>query len=69
MLKDFGIKDVCLHSLRHSNITIQLAAGIPIKTVSARAGHSSTKVTADIYAHMIKSSDREAANVLDSILG
>lgn len=34
-----------------------------------RAEYGSTKVTADIYAHMIKSSDREAANALDSVLG
>lgn len=69
MLQDFNIKDVNLHSLRHSNITIQLAAGVPLKTVSVRAGHSSTKVTSEIYAHMIKSSDQDAADRLDSILG
>ena len=68
MLQEFGLKDVTIHSLRHSNITIQLAAGVPLKTVSARAGHSTTKVTADIYAHMITSSDREAASTIDKVL-
>ena len=63
-----GLKRVCLHSLRHSNITFQLAAGVPLKIVSARAGHSTTQITADIYAHMIKSSDRQAATALQKFL-
>lgn len=53
----------------YTNISLQIAAGVPLKTVSARAGHSNTKVTADIYAHMIQSSDRAAADKLGEILG
>ena len=67
-LERAGLRKVCIHSLRHSNITIQLAAGVPLKTVSVRAGHSTTKITADIYAHMIQSSDVQAACALEKIL-
>lgn len=67
--RKFELPDVTIHSLRHTNISLQIAAGVPLKTVSARAGHSTTKVTADIYAHMIQSSDRAAADKLGEILG
>jgi integrase len=43
--------------------------GVPLKTISARTGHSTIKFTADIYAHMIQSSDRAAADKLGEILG
>ena len=56
-----------LHSLRHTNISIQLAAGVPLVTVSVRAGHSRTSTTSDIYSHIIQSSDRQAAETLNSI--
>jgi len=33
------------HSLRHTNITLQIAAGVSLRTISARAGHSLTSTT------------------------
>lgn len=68
-IKELNLPDVNLHSLRHSNISIQLASGIPLKTVSARAGHSDTRVTAQVYAHLLKSSNIEAADKLQEVLG
>ena len=55
-----------LHSLRHTNITLQIAKGIPLVTVAARAGHSRTSTTSDIYSHFIKTSDENAADELDN---
>jgi site-specific recombinase XerD len=31
---------ISIHSLRHTNITHQIAAGVPLRTVSYRAGHA-----------------------------
>ena len=62
------LPQISVHSLRHTNITLQIAAGIPLKTVSARAGHSSTNVTSLVYSHMIRSSEEKAAQVLEDIL-
>ena len=56
-----------VHSLRHTNITMQIMAGVPIVTVSGRAGHARTSTTTDIYCHFLKSSDKMAAKVLESI--
>lgn len=67
VLKSAGLDHHSLHSLRHTNITMQIAAGVPLVTVSARAGHARTSTTSDIYAHFIKSSDKTAAEVIDKL--
>ena len=66
VLRDSGMPHFTLHSLRHTNITLQIAAGIPLVTVSARAGHSRTSTTGDIYSHVIQSGDRRAAEAIES---
>lgn len=67
MLREAKIDHYSLHSLRHTNITLQIAAGVPIVTVSARAGHARTSTTSDVYAYALRSSDRLAADKLGSI--
>ncbi len=67
MLREANIDHYSLHSLRHTNITLQIAAGVPIVTVSARAGHARTSTTSDIYAYALRSTDRLAADKLGSI--
>lgn len=42
---------VSFYDLRHTHVTLLLEAGIPLETVADRVGHSSVRVTADIYAH------------------
>jgi integrase len=59
---------VKLHSLRHTNATLLIAEGTDVKTVSTRLGHASTGITLNIYAHMLKSKDKEAADKLDELL-
>jgi integrase len=56
-----------VHSLRHTNITMQIAAGVPLVTVAGRAGHARTSTTTDIYSHFLKSSDKAAARMLESV--
>lgn len=67
MLKKADVGSYTLHSLRHTCITLQLLNGVPLVTASARAGHSRTSTTSDIYAHFLKSSDMQAADVLDNL--
>jgi len=56
------------HSLRHLNATMSIAAGIPLKNVSDRLGHTDIGTTTNIYAEALKSVDREAANKLGVLL-
>lgn len=66
-LAKVDLPKVTLHSLRHTNITLQLVAGVDMKTVSARAGHSKASTTSDFYSHFIKNSDIHASEVLNKI--
>jgi integrase len=54
-------KGVSLHSLRHTHGSHMLANGVPLPVVSERLGHSSVRVTADVYSHAIHGQDDEAA--------
>ncbi|MCI6117005.1 MAG: hypothetical protein MR677_04995 [Clostridium sp.] len=49
------------------HITMQIAAGVPLVTVSGRAGHARTSTTTDIYSHLLKSSDKTAAETLEQL--
>src|SRR5262249_4776115 len=50
-----------LHGLRHMHATNLLRAKVDLKTASVRLGHSSIKVTADIYLEAVSELDHEAA--------
>ena len=63
-----GLEYRTVHSLRHTNITMQIAAGVPIVTVAGRAGHARTSTTTDIYSHFLKTADRTAAKKIEEIL-
>jgi integrase len=58
-------KGASLHTLRHTHTSHLLADGVPLPVVSARLGHSSVRVTAEIYSHMINGQDDEAARRWD----
>ncbi len=54
-LKRAGLSPaVRLYDLRHTFVTISLAAGVDPKTVSYEAGHSTTAFTLDHYGHVLK---------------
>ncbi len=59
-----GIKHYCVHSLRHTNVTLLLDANVPVVTVSQRVGHAKSSTTLNIYADHLVESDREASNKL-----
>ena len=58
-------KGVSLHTVRHSHGSQLLAAGVPLIDVSTRLGHSSIKVTAEIYSHPLNGNDKKAAQKWD----
>jgi len=54
-------KGASLHTLRHTHGSHLLANGVPLPVVSERLGHSSVRVTAEVYSHAIHGQDDEAA--------
>jgi len=61
-------KGASLHSLRHSHCSLLLADGVDLATVSERLGHSSVRVTSEIYTHAIRGRDQEAARRWDKLM-
>ena len=67
-LKENKLKNITLHSLRHTNITMQIINGVDCKTVSIRAGHSNISTTMNIYSHYASRTDKSASEVINSVL-
>ena len=55
------------HDLRHSFASYLLSKGVPVKYVSERLGHSSCKMTLDVYNSVMPSAKFGALDLLDSI--
>jgi integrase len=49
------------HDLRHTAVSLWIAAGVDIKTVSAWLGHSTAKLTLDTYRHLVSTDADRAA--------
>ena len=52
LIEKAGVKPITFHGLRHTSATRALAAGVPVKVVSERLGHSKTSITLDLYSHV-----------------
>jgi integrase len=48
------------HELRHSAVSLMLGQGVPLEVVADIVGHSSIRMTADVYGH-IRAPQRQAA--------
>jgi len=59
---------VTAHQLRHSFATMLFNAGIDAKTAQNLLGHSSVKVTLDIYTHLEHSKNQLAKSKIDTFL-
>ena len=57
------------HVLRHSYASHALRSGADLFIVSRRLGHASPSLTLDVYRHEVQGEQREAAGVLDDLLG
>ena len=57
-----------LHSLRHTNATLNIANGVSVTTVAGQLGHANASTTTKIYAHAIKSAQAAAADMMDDLL-
>jgi len=57
-----------LYSLRHTCASLLLQAGVHPKVVSERLGHSSTRLTLDVYSHVAPGMQGEATAQLERML-
>ena len=56
------------HGLRHTAATLLIAAGVDVRTISARLGHALTSTTLNIYIHALKENDHKAATAISELL-
>lgn len=57
-----GLPSIRFHDLRHTSATLLLNNGLDIKVIQERLRHKSFNTTADIYSHVLKEKQQEAAN-------
>ena len=67
-LEKHALPHVTPHSLRHTFATLQLAAGVDIRTLQSRTGHSQASTLVNIYAHAVKSAQEAASAALEGVL-
>jgi integrase len=58
-----------IYDLRHTGASLLLLAGVPLKVVSERLGHSTIVLTADTYGHLIGGQEHEPAAKLEAMFG
>lgn len=59
-----GLPEIRFHDLRHTSASIALTAGVAMKVVSERLGHSTTGITADLYTHVNPAVAQDAADAI-----
>ena len=68
LAREAGLPPLRLHDLRHTNASLALQAGVDLKVVSDRLGHSQISVTADLYTHVNIAVGRAAADQIAQAL-
>jgi integrase len=64
-----GLPVIRLHDLRHTHASLLLAAGVPVKVVSERLGHSTPSFTMSVYQHVIPGMGADAARLFGELIG
>jgi integrase len=65
LLTDAKLRRVRFHDLRHTFATALIEQGEGLAYVRDQMGHSSIKVTVDIYGHLVPGGNRQAVDKLD----
>lgn len=67
-LKQSELPKIRFHDLRHGHASLLLKAGIHIKIISERLGHSNITITLNTYSHLLPGMQQEAAEKMDELL-
>jgi integrase len=63
-LRRAGLRQVNMHSLRHSFASALIARGAPVTEVQSILGHSSPTVTLNVYSHWFRTTHTSAMNAV-----
>ncbi len=66
-LEKVGLRRIRFHDLRHTFATLLLQNGESLAYVKDQLGHSSIRMTVDVYGHLVPGANRQAVNKLPSL--
>lgn len=59
--RKYKLKHITIHGFRHTHCSLLFEAGTPIQVVKERLGHSNINTTMNIYTHVTKKAEENAA--------
>ena len=62
------VPEFTAHSLRHTFATRMLEQGVPQKVVADWLGHSSTRITGDVYSHVLQDTSQSYRQKVGNVL-
>lgn len=68
LVKRAQVPRIRFHDLRHTAATLMLQQGVNPKVVAERLGHSTIRLTMDLYGHAWPSMQQEAAEKIDALV-
>ena len=68
ILKQLALRYRCVHAARHTFATRMIMKGANLVYVQKQLGHSSIKITVDLYFHWIDEGKREAVLEVDRLM-
>ena len=68
-LDEAGLRGIRFHDLRHTYASLLIQNREPLAYIKDQLGHSSIKVTVDVYGHLEPGRNREAVNQLPTETG
>jgi integrase len=66
-LERAGLRRIRFHDLRHTFASLLIQNREPLAYVKEQMGHSSIKMTVDIYGHLVPGANRQAVNQLPAL--
>jgi hypothetical protein len=63
-----GLGHWSIHELRHSCASLMLAMEVPLEVVADQLGHSSIRVTKDVYGHLLPCAPAKAAEAMRRVI-
>ena len=68
ILKENDLRRIRFHDLRHSSAGILISNRVPLVEVQQWLGHSTIRITADLYTHLEYEIKKRSAAVMSDIL-
>ena len=67
IIKQAGIKNCSIHSLRHTFISLMINNNIPIPLVADMAGHTNINTTMQVYTHLLKETQHKSMEIIKNL--